>query len=266
MDLKELEDKYNAACEKCEKYVKTLERNRKKVADIEAKASADAGLLMSLKFSKDDLRKSQVKYDALCCSRDEWREMIAREKNRIAEYAVSVPVVMKDFCENIVKAWDKWDMQARDCARIALEKWYAIEKRMVELRNGGETASEEYKALDKETFALRLHNGGFNARRGYMRMWEWSSQMRVAANRRDEDIHNGNVTVAENFVRDLYMKVAAVTGTVVSWKGLHLAQDGRGLDGIVTGKDGKCKVQTVGAGGYNIQRFHYRCLTRALKD
>lgn len=264
MDLKELEKKPKAACEKCEKHFKTLERNRKKVADLEAKAADNADLQIDLKFAKEDLRNSQWKYDALCLTRDGWYEKITKERNRIRAYAECVPTVMKDFCANMVASWDNWDKQARDRARAALEKYYAIDKQMIELRNSGKAASDEYKALESETFALRRDNGGLNSRRGYMHTWEWALKMKGEASRSDDDIHKSNVAVAEDFVRDLYMRVAAITGTVESWEGLRLAIDGRGLNGEVTGKEGKCKVQTVGAGGYNIQRFHYRCLTHAV--
>ena len=42
--------------------------------------------------------------------------------------------------------------------------------------------------------------------------------------------------------------------------------DGIGdINGIIVGTEGKAKIQTIGAGGYNIQCFHFRTLIHEIK-
>lgn len=51
----------------------------------------------------------------------------------------------------------------------------------------------------------------------------------------------------------------AIVGQITDASNLTVGQKGD-LNGYIIGTDGKAKVQTIGAGGYNIQVFHYRTL------
>lgn len=53
-------------------------------------------------------------------------------------------------------------------------------------------------------------------------------------------------------------------GKIESAAGLRVGHKGE-LDGIVSGNKGKCHIETIGAGGYNIQCFHFRVLVHAIK-
>lgn len=64
-------------------------------------------------------------------------------------------------------------------------------------------------------------------------------------------------------------KVSKITGEIIDASNISVAGDGN-LNGIIIGKDGKAKLETIGAGGYNHNRildsgrhgqiFHYRLL------
>lgn len=57
---------------------------------------------------------------------------------------------------------------------------------------------------------------------------------------------------------DLFNRVSSITGPITDAKGLSIyAGD---LNGVILGEKGAAKVQTISAGGYNIQCFHYRVL------
>lgn len=54
-------------------------------------------------------------------------------------------------------------------------------------------------------------------------------------------------------------------GKVVDAGGLHVGDNGE-LNGYVKGETGKkVKITTIGAGGYNIQCFHFRVLVKEVK-
>ena len=63
---------------------------------------------------------------------------------------------------------------------------------------------------------------------------------------------------------DLNNRVTKVVGVIQDASNLYIADDGN-LNGVVIGDKGKANVTTIGAGGYNIQIFHYRTLVKPIK-
>ena len=66
-----------------------------------------------------------------------------------------------------------------------------------------------------------------------------------------------------NKLLDLMNRVTAITGTITDATNLKINAKGD-IDGIIYGEKGNCKVTTIGAGGYNIQCFHYRVLVKKI--
>ena len=84
----------------------------------------------------------------------------------------------------------------------------------------------------------------------------------------DEDIHKQNQKAGENLILDLLKRVTKITGPVSDWSGLHVTTGNSGgavLNGIVIGEEGRAKVESILAGGYNIQRLHVRTLVKEIK-
>ena len=78
----------------------------------------------------------------------------------------------------------------------------------------------------------------------------------------DEDIAKACRKEAKQMVIGLYERVYSKTGKVKSWAGIRA--NGLQLNGVVEGESGKVSVETVYAGGYNIQRLHIRTLVHEL--
>ena len=63
----------------------------------------------------------------------------------------------------------------------------------------------------------------------------------------------------------LVLRVKEITGKITDASGLYIGGNGE-INGIVTGENGKAKVETISAGGYNIQCWHFRVLVKEIKD
>ena len=62
---------------------------------------------------------------------------------------------------------------------------------------------------------------------------------------------------------DLIHRIQTKIGKIVDMKYINIGNDGS-LNGLIIGEKGKAQVDTISAGGYNIQRFHYRVLVKLI--
>lgn len=62
---------------------------------------------------------------------------------------------------------------------------------------------------------------------------------------------------------DIIERTNKVTGKITDATALKVGAKGE-LNGYIVGERGTAKVQTIGAGGYNVQRFHFRTLIHAI--
>lgn len=63
---------------------------------------------------------------------------------------------------------------------------------------------------------------------------------------------------------DLAQRIGEKVGRITNASGLHV-QNGE-IAGVIYGENGSATIQTIGAGGYNIQRFHFRTLVHELEQ
>lgn len=64
---------------------------------------------------------------------------------------------------------------------------------------------------------------------------------------------------------DLFKRCSAEVGVITDASRLYVGDD-LNLNGVVIGEKGKASVRTIGAGGYNIQCFHYRVLVNRIRE
>ena len=79
----------------------------------------------------------------------------------------------------------------------------------------------------------------------------------------DEEFRKIEEREADLWLLNLYNRVKDITGEVTDCSGVTWG--GKCLDGYGEGKKGRAIVETIGAGGYNIQRWHLRVLVKECK-
>jgi hypothetical protein len=70
--------------------------------------------------------------------------------------------------------------------------------------------------------------------------------------------------MANNKKMKLYIQVIEKTGNIIDASNLKIGRNGD-INGIVTGETASANVETISAGGYNIQCYHFRVLVKIIK-
>lgn len=156
------------------------------------------------------------------------QERFDKQYNLEHTYTTEMPETFKKAQEFLAKKWTEWDIARR-------EEMYT----MYEQYRNGEIDGKDY--YDKYGM-------------GKGDKWE----------KTDEQFYQMELQEAKILIIDLFNRIKKITGEkIYSWTELHY--DNGALNGIVEGENGKAKVESIFAGGYNIQRLHVRVLVHEIK-
>lgn len=205
-------------------------------------------------------------FDCTDSIRNARRDIADREKTletyrtRLAEAEArenvfdSMPYCMKEFLDSVIESWDLWDKMKRESVKKDRETyWKLYDEYRTAVREHG-NKSDEAKGINKEMREIQEKYTQF----------QWNELPYLD----DEEVHELNVRAGRTLVTDLYDRVSAIVGTFEDADDLKVTRDNRGfavINGTVTGNGRTAKVQSIGAGGWNIQRFHIRTLVHEVK-
>lgn len=164
-----------------------------------------------------------------------YQEMLKKEEGK-NDFIATLPENVIAFMNELEATWNKQDKYTRDLCKEMYRECYNMDYWSQEYK--------EWKATMQKKFGLRYHD---------------------MMQRTDEEIEKTNKKAVESLILDFIKRVELVAGTITSFKNLHLSRNNQGfaiLNGSVEGTNGNAKVESILAGGYNIQRLHIRVLVK----
>lgn len=232
MNIKTLTERIENAEKKIQRKQATISKKQKWIADKTAKLdtlpeSDRKWAECDIRYWKEDIDRIEKEIKETEKTLEKYHKQLDGEIAREKSWIDEVPEVLKSFQTELVSKWDEHDIQKRDRIRKAC------------------------KELPYEELQKRYH----------WRDRDW------ALYTTDEQIHDSNVKDATNLILNLVNRVKDVTGEITDWSGLTVTMGtwgGAVLNGYVSGKEGRCCVESIGAGGYNIQRYHIRVLVKQI--
>lgn len=125
------------------------------------------------------------------------------------------------------------------------------------------TRWDEYDKRHRDELAEEKSKLGYSA---FVRKYSYAAYEEIY--RTDEQIHRANVNDAKALIINLIYRVRDIVGEITDWGGIRCAQasffEGAALNGLVIGTQGRCMVESIIAGGWNIQRLHIRTLVKEI--
>ncbi|PEA25907.1 hypothetical protein CN984_12565 [Bacillus cereus] len=236
----------------------------------------------------DDIKGATKKLGEAEHVLNNWKEKLSLEieKNRFLE-GDDIPQVIKDFLEQWKQKAYEWHIKRyNDYLELKEELHKKEREARIECINTYKDAYERYLDENGEAKDLSDHTLANVYPRSIMntfleeRELDWKSiQSRLnsfagktilyMASIYDESkrlawLEKALEQEKKSKMLDLINRINAVTGSIIDAEDLRISEVGN-LNGIITGEKANAKVETIGAGGWNIQCFHYRTLVNEIK-
>ena len=235
----EIQERLNKAQETVEKRKATIERHKAQAEKKLQKITTNGwSVEAKMEYAKADNRDA---YWMICEYEMKLADIIS------AEYKL-------EEAEQIVKNWqDKLNRQIAMELTLANEVPEAFKQARAEL-------VEEWVAGDIRARDVMLQKKKELSYEEFRKLYRYTEE--DALKHTDEEFRKIEEREADIWLINLYNRVKEITGEVTDCSYLHWG--GKCLDGCVVGKAGRARVETIGAGGYNIQRFHLRVLVHKM--
>lgn len=233
MTSQEIKEKLDKATEQLAKLNKTLEKHQAKlVKQLEKKdALVDPQEIRwaesDIHWTEEDIKhkKSEIADKERAIAN--WE---ARLEKAIQEESIqsTYPEIFYDFRDSLIEKWDEFDL------------------------------------IRKKHLREQFNNLGY---REFFKKYTGADYTLIHTS--DSDIHKNNLKSADALLLNLWNRVKDIVGTPIDFSYLRLEDanefEGVCLNGLVRGTDGTAEVESILAGGYNIQKLHIRTLVKKYK-
>jgi len=225
MNAKEITERINKAQDNLNRLMNTIAKREAKLEKLNAMLAKET----------DRQKKERIQWDI-----DDEEYALSENKSKIAER------------KEKIQYWQvKLESANAECKRL-MEIPEQLKELKVELEKD---ITETNINLKNQMWAERDQDSD-----GFYK--KYNAQDRELMWKSDSEIERDAKHEAKMWVLNLISRVEKKVGEITNWK-VYIAT--KSLNGIVEGTRGKVKIETIGAGGYNIQCFHHRVLVNRVK-
>ena len=281
MTRKELEAKTINAQATVAKKRAVIEKHRTQLAKMISKGADE----WDIRFKREEIAEAIKKLEEAERVAKNWEDKLGELITRDAFIEANAPQVIKDFLENWKANAIAYYLKNRiDFIDYQKDLWKRErEARREALKTLPELEEERKRFADREPSDFELGNlwprkpvEEFLKERGL----DYNSVREKLAARSDpitaKLVQTRNKEEREAWLEktieeekkaklaDLISRINKVVGTITDASSLTIGGKGD-INGFVVGTEGKAKVETIGAGGYNIVCFHFRTLIHEIK-
>ena len=281
MTKRELEAKVINAQATVAKRRAVIEKHRTQLAKMISKGADE----WDIRFKREEIAEAIKKLEEAERVAKNWEDKLGEHITRDAFIEANAPQVIKDFLENWKANAIAYYLKNRiDFIDYQKDLWKRErEARREALKTLPELEEERKRYADREPSDFELGNlwprkpvEEFLKERGL----DYNSVREKLAARSDpitaKLVQTRNKEEREAWLEktieeekkaklaDLISRINKVVGTITDASSLTIGGKGD-INGFVVGTEGKAKVETIGAGGYNIVCFHFRTLIHEIK-
>ncbi|UNY48820.1 hypothetical protein P9294_gp105 [Bacillus phage FADO] len=283
MKIENLKERIVKAEEKVEKCKKTIERHEKqlkKKQDVLIKKGYDISDLEAIKWNTngggsecywevcdverkmDDIKSAKKKLEIAKETLQNWENKLAVKLEKERFLAGEAPQVIKDFLEEWKKLAHEWHIKRFDDYQKFKEKLkndelkareeLGIERGYMPSTSQKETLIE--KELDSSSIKKRKRLFAGLVILQMDEIYDESKRLKYLEEVLEKE--------KKAKMLDLINRINNAVGEITNAEELRIVNGN--LNGIIIGKEGKAKVETISAGGWNIQCFHFRTLVNKI--
>lgn len=232
---------------------KEVEKLEKKLARIN-KAKASNWENNPYYYDESDLKYTQRDLDEankmLAKYRADLKEATEKANSRNVKVIVDF---LEDWKVNTKKFYERMTVGYIE----ALEDWYRYEHEYCDWFN-----YQRRNCTVEERKAKRVEYD--ERKKEFTSEWNWMMIYMEGKCLNEEKLDRDIKNEADRKYDFIIERTNAIVGTITDASNLYIGKDAE-LNGYIIGERGKAKVQTIGAGGWNIQRYHFRTLIHEMR-
>lgn len=230
-----------------EKEIASLEKKIKRIED----AKATNWEKNPYYYNERDLATTQKELDSAIAQLQKYKNQLISEKDKAASR--NVPAITEFL--------NQWEQHC-------IEYYTAEHKKFQEAYKEFQTEShkliDEWKATHDRDEAKKLREERQQLDKKFLNAWRHVQQFSVGSGTWEENMKKEIRREKDRKYDFLIERISDIVGQITDAENLRVGPSGD-LNGIVKGTKGKASVQTIGAGGWNIQVFHHRTLVKPVK-